>query len=200
MKTLHYLALGTLAVTALLAACGGNDDDASDDDATPRASATARATRPAASATADNATATPEAAATATPEAPPPVNSAATPATAPPPPPQAPAPTSTPIPPPPPPPSVQPQSLRIVANRTTFAPTQLTASAASAITVTLDNQDAGVVHDIIIYTPAGAIAAQTAMFAGPAQQSATFTASGPGNHFFKCSLHPQQMTGSIAIS
>jgi plastocyanin len=97
------------------------------------------------------------------------------------------------------PPVVQPQALTIVARATKFSPSQLTAIAGATITVTLDNQDAGITHDLIIYTPSGATAAQTPAFAGPAQQSTTFTPGAVGNYFFKCSLHPVAMTGAISI-
>jgi plastocyanin len=64
--------------------------------------------------------------------------------------------------------------------------------------VTLDNQDT-IAHDLIVYTPAGGIAAQTDPIVGPAQASSSFTPSGPGNFFFKCSLHPQSMIGTIVV-
>jgi len=195
MKTLRFLIPAMLTLTAILAACGGNSDASSpDDSATRQPSATARATQEAPAATPTtatndpNPTDTPVAVATATPRAQQPVNSAPTP------PPPPPAPTNTPV-----PPAVAPQALTIVAKGAKFNPAQLSANTGASVTVTLDNQDAGIQHDIIIYSPSGATAGQTAAFAGPAQQSATFTPTAAGNYFFKCSLHPITMTGSISI-
>jgi len=195
MKMLRAAVPALLAVTLVIAGCGGDAD--TDSSTTPAASATSLATRSAPRVTpgsdgAPTAPAdTPAPAPTATPPQARPGNSLPT--QAPPPPP--PAPTNTPV----PPPVAQPQALTIVASGARFVSTQFTAAVGSAISVTLDNQDAGIAHDLIVYTPSGAVAAQTAAFAGPGQQSAAFTPAVPGNYFFKCSLHPLTMTGAIIV-
>jgi plastocyanin len=196
MKTLSFLVPATLVLGAALAACGG-DSNADSRTSTPEPSATARAATPAPSATV--AVETPETAPTEAPAA-----ATATPATghsqggqptAPPPPPP-PAATNTPVPLPP----AQGQFLTIAAKDTRFNPSQLTAHNGGTVTVTFDNQDAGVAHDLIVYTPAGGIAGQSPVISGPAQATFSFTPSGGGNYFFKCSLHPQYMTGTIAVA
>jgi plastocyanin len=81
-----------------------------------------------------------------------------------------------------------------------FNPGRLSARADAPVAVTFDNQDASVNHDLVIYSPAGGIAAQADVITGPAQESISFTPSGAGNYAFKCSLHPQTMYGTIAIA
>jgi plastocyanin len=70
----------------------------------------------------------------------------------------------------------------------------------SAITIAFDNQDAGVAHDLVVYAPGGAVVAQSAVITGPSQTTVTFTPGAAGNYPFKCSLHPQTMTGSLAVA
>ena len=199
MKTLRFLVPATLVLGAALAGCGGSDSNAQPESTTtPRASATARLTPAAPSATA--AIETPQtapteapAAATATPVAGQPQGGQPT---MPPPPP--PAATNTPVPPPPPPP--QGQFLAIAAKDTRFNPSQLGVQNGGTVTITFDNQDAGVAHDLIVYSPAGGIAGQSPVIVGASQATFIFTPSGAGNYFFKCSLHPQYMTGTIAVA
>jgi plastocyanin len=197
MKTLSFLVPATLVLGAALAACGGSDSNAqSQPTTTPRASATTRVTPLAPSATAaveTPATAPTEAPAAATPTPATGHAQGGQPTTAPPPPP--PAATSTPVPPP-----AQGQFLTIAAKDTRFNPSQLAAHNGGTLTVTFDNQDAGVAHDLIVYTPAGGIAGQSPVISGPAQSTFSFTPSVAGNYFFKCSLHPQYMTGTIAVA
>jgi plastocyanin len=192
MKTLSILLPAMIAATAILVACGRDNAGSSDNDATPQATATVRATQvaPTATATAGELQAPPTksaAAPTSTPIPQQPVGQAPT-QPAPPP-----APTNTPV------RILESQALAIVAKGTKFIPTQLAAASGSSITITYDNQDDGIAHDLIVYTPSGAIAAQTPAFAGVAQQFAKFTPGGPGNYFFKCSLHPLTMTGAINV-
>jgi plastocyanin len=66
--------------------------------------------------------------------------------------------------------------------------------------VTLDNRDAGVAHDIVLYAPDGAEVASTSVFTGPGSETTSFTASSPGRYAFKCSVHPREMTGAITVS
>jgi plastocyanin len=85
----------------------------------------------------------------------------------------------------------------VVAHNTAFAPTAITLPAGAQITLTLDNQDAGTAHDIVIYNPSGGILAQTDIAIGPVMSSVGFTLGAPGTYAFKCSVHPQQMNGGI---
>lgn len=87
--------------------------------------------------------------------------------------------------------------MTVVAKNTTFSPTAITLPAGAQINLTLDNQDAGTAHDIVIYNPDGSVLAQTDIAIGPVQSSVSFTLGAPGTYAFKCSVHPQQMNGRI---
>lgn len=91
------------------------------------------------------------------------------------------------------------QSLTVIAKGVKFLPNALSASAGATLHLTLDNQDDGVSHDIVIYAPSGTKLAATDAAAGPIQQPLTFAVDGAGRYAFKCSLHPLQMTGMIAV-
>ena len=108
-----------------------------------------------------------------------------------------PPPTTAPPPPPPPPPAEQ--SLTIVAKDVTFSPSPLTARAGGVLQLTLDNQDTGVEHDIVLYDASGAVAGATDPAMGPVRQTLTLTLGAPGRYAFKCSVHPQTMRGVLAV-
>lgn len=78
-----------------------------------------------------------------------------------------------------------------------FHPSDLTASA-GPVTVTLDNRDAGVQHDLQLYGPSNAPAGSTAVIVGPAVASLTFDAA-PGSYRFACTVHPLQMRGVLTV-
>ena len=103
--------------------------------------------------------------------------------------------TPTPVPPPPP----AEQSLTVVAKDVKFVPNSLSATAGGVLHLTLDNQDAGVPHDMVLYAPSGAVAGAIGMATGPAVQTMTVTLGAPGRYAFKCSVHPTTMNGSIAV-
>ena len=178
-----------LTLAALAAGCCSGGSRAVTPTAGPARTATlpAPSQTPAASPAALAATApTPAPSSTSAPAPPPP----ARPAT-PPPPPPAPA-SPTPAAPP------RPTTLTLVAHGLQFSATSLSAAAGAPLTIALDNQDVGVQHDIVVYTPAGAVAASTAVTTGPARASLTFTPQ-RGVYPFKCSVHPQQMNGALTV-
>jgi plastocyanin len=185
------LALGCIAMLAALAACGG-DSAAITSGGTPT---TAPRTAPATTATAaapprSAATPTIEAAQpSATTQAPPPA-AVGTPTA---------APTSAPPPPTQAPPLPAAQSLTVIAKGVKFVPNALSAAAGATLHLTLDNQDDGVTHDIVIYAPSGAKLAASDAAAGPIRQPLTLEALAAGRYAFKCSVHPQTMTGTIAV-
>jgi plastocyanin len=184
-------------LSALAAACGGGGDA---EEKTPTSTSQAGgATATSVSATPTlEAQATPTAAAAVDPTQPP-----APPTTAPPPPttgpaqptqPPAPPPTQAPPPPPPPPSGT---SLTIAAINTKFSPTGGTIAVGGLVTVTFNNQDDGVSHDIVFYAPGGAQVAASDIFPGVASRIVTFTPSVAGSYSFKCSVHPRDMTGVL---
>lgn len=86
----------------------------------------------------------------------------------------------------------------IVAKDIKFAPTTATVPAGASVTLTLDNQDATVSHDLQVFGPGGNIVAQTAIAVGPNTRSTTFTL-GAGSYPFRCSVHPREMTGVLVV-
>jgi plastocyanin len=185
--------IGAALSAAILAACGGGDSG--DADPTPTSPArTASATpRTEASATPEPSAATTEPAPAASATSAPPQPSATTP------PGQPPAPTlpppAPPTPPPPPPPPAS--GITIVARDIAFIP-EVARGTAGPVSITLDNQDAEVPHDIVVYNSSGGEVARTEIFNGPARATVTFDAA-PGRYAYKCSVHPQQMTGVLTL-
>jgi plastocyanin len=95
-----------------------------------------------------------------------------------------------------------PVNVTVVAKNILFDPRSIRASAGAQVTVTLDNQDAGVPHDITFYgsrTATGAPIARTETFPGIAQRTVTFTAPAAGNYAFRCTVHPDTMTGTLQV-
>lgn len=200
-NTLSALALAALAASF---ACGGG---ASSDNATPTATTSARtATAVAGSLTSQAMTPTKTAAeATATlvpvveptsPPAPEPTSPPPPPAqpTSPPPPPPPPPPTE----PPPPPPPPATQSLTIAAQDIAFVPASSTLAIGVPATITFDNRDAGVRHDLEIYGPNGFVG-KTSVIIGPATDAMSFTPTVPGTYTLQCSVHPRIMHGTIVV-
>src|SRR3954447_8688749 len=102
----------------------------------------------------------------------------------------------------PPPPPGGPVSVTLVAKNLSFDKRTIVASPGGDVTVTLDNQDGGVAHNVSFYTNKGA---GTKIFVGtlttgPAKVDEKFKApSGPGNYYFRCDAHPDQMTGTFSV-
>ena len=112
------------------------------------------------------------------------------------------------------PPSAQPTSapgggpsggtvLQLTASNLTFSPRSLTAPPNTSITVRMNNQDAGVLHNFAVYRSSQASQANQIFVGdldpGPATKDYTFTTPGPGNYFFRCDVHPDTMTGTFAV-
>jgi plastocyanin len=67
------------------------------------------------------------------------------------------------------------------------------------VTIRLDNQDAGVQHDIVVFDPGATKVVGTEIGVGPVMQETSFTPMDPGRYAFKCTVHPQQMFGVINV-
>ena len=90
----------------------------------------------------------------------------------------------------------------MVAKDIQFSPRAIKAGVGVEVTVTLDNQDAGVLHNISFYDSpqASNVILEGELIAGVATVVETFTApSSPGSYFFRCDVHPDQMTGSLIV-
>jgi plastocyanin len=98
-------------------------------------------------------------------------------------------------------PSVSGPSVQVSAQSLKFSPTDLTAPAGQAFTIVFRNDDAGVPHNVAIYTDSSA---SSSLFVGdiatgPTTANYQVPALDAGSYFFRCDVHPQ-MTGSIKAS
>jgi plastocyanin len=95
-----------------------------------------------------------------------------------------------------------PTVVTIVAQSLKFDKNTITANAGLDVTVTLENRDAGVPHNVAFYTNRSA--AQKIfggeLITGVSSETFTFPAPGaPGNYFFRCDAHPDTMTGTFIV-
>lgn len=114
---------------------------------------------------------------------------------------------TTPTPPPPtaaPSPSGSPVAgvvLELVAANSLFDLEELEAPAGS-ITIRLDNQDSGVVHNVSVFpgsAAAGDPLAFTELETGPVQQELVVELQ-PGEYHYQCDAHPTTMKGTLTVS
>ncbi|MEX2246539.1 MAG: cupredoxin domain-containing protein [Dehalococcoidia bacterium] len=109
-------------------------------------------------------------------------------------------PAGTPTPAPTPP--ADAQQLDLVGFNLAFEQEELTADAASAITITFDNQDEGVEHNVVFFDGPDDEAeriAETAVEVGPIVQTLTFGPLEPGGYYYHCDIHPTTMTGELTV-
>ncbi|MFN2590844.1 MAG: cupredoxin domain-containing protein [Actinomycetota bacterium] len=90
----------------------------------------------------------------------------------------------------------------VVAKGLAFQPTEVTAPGGGQVTISLDNQDSGLLHNIHVFR--GEDATAPSLFAGPiitgpAKQEYSFAAPPPGAYFFHCDVHPN-MTGTLNVT
>ena len=84
----------------------------------------------------------------------------------------------------------------IAALNIAFDPTEVTAPADAAFTLSFDNQDAAIPHDVQIKDAAGAVVFKTDVFPGAEQRDYTVPTLAAGAYPFVCSVHPN-MTGTL---
>jgi plastocyanin len=78
----------------------------------------------------------------------------------------------------------------------------ITVKAGAQVTINFNNMDSGVPHNFAAYTDQSAA---TVIFkgdtvTGPGTKTYTFTApTTPGTYFFRCDVHPTQMTGQFIV-
>ncbi len=82
-----------------------------------------------------------------------------------------------------------------------FDTDQMTVPANQEVTVKADNKDSGVLHNWAAYTDKSAktVIARSDLCTGPCTKEVKFTAPAPGEYFFRCDVHPQQMTGKLVV-
>jgi plastocyanin len=96
-------------------------------------------------------------------------------------------------------------ALSISASGIAFSTDCLAAPAGQAFTLAFDNKDAGVPHNVDIYTDSsgtthlGGAKDATDTIIGPAQTTYSVTALKAGSYYFRCDIHPTVMFGTFVV-
>lgn len=92
-------------------------------------------------------------------------------------------------------------NLQISAERIEFNKDQLVAPLDSDVTLQFENNDSGVLHNVAIYQTDSADDEVFVgdLFEGEATRTYEFRTPGPGTYFFRCDVHPDQMTGTFIV-
>ena len=99
--------------------------------------------------------------------------------------------------PPPPPPD---QSVGIIASGITFNVADLNLPAGQENALPFDNRDAGIPHNVSIYTQQGGEALfEGEIITGPAKVDYQVPALDAGSYYFQCDVHPQ-MSGTVNVA
>ena len=93
-------------------------------------------------------------------------------------------------------------TVNLAAKNMAFDKKTLTVPAGALVTIEFDNQDSGIPHNFALYQDSSA--SQTIFkgetINGPKKTTYRFTApSKPGTYFFRCDVHPVQMTGDLVV-
>lgn len=89
--------------------------------------------------------------------------------------------------------------LALVAEDIAFDTTDLQAVAGSSVTITLDNRDDGVPHNLHVEGADGGDAA-TEVASGPVTQELAVSFSTAGEYTYVCDVHPDTMNGTITVT
>jgi plastocyanin len=92
-------------------------------------------------------------------------------------------------------------TVRLVVQDISFDKEQITLTAGAQTTVEFDNKDEGLPHNFALYEDESAATAifQGDTVEGPATTEYTFTAPDAGTYFFRCDVHPTQMSGTAIV-
>lgn len=94
-------------------------------------------------------------------------------------------------------------ALTIVAQNLAFDPEALSAPAGQPVALTMDNQDAGVLHNVSVYADRGFSQPifQGELVTGVTSITYNFDApSTPGTYPFRCDVHPDTMVGQLTVN
>ena len=86
----------------------------------------------------------------------------------------------------------------VTAQNIAFTTTTVTAPAGAAFTLSFDNEDAGIPHDVQIKDASGAEVFKTDVFPGVAKRDYPVPALKAGSYPFACTVHPN-MTGTLTV-
>jgi plastocyanin len=95
-------------------------------------------------------------------------------------------------------PSFSGQSITVVATGLQFQPTQMSLPAGQPLRIVLDNQDAGVPHNIRVFSSDTEIA-KSPTITGTGQTEVRFGPLAAGTYQFACEVHPSMM-GTLTIT
>jgi plastocyanin len=90
--------------------------------------------------------------------------------------------------------------LTLVSLNTLYDKSELHASAGE-VTITHDNQDGGILHNVHVYLGSDATGEDmgaTELEAGPAEQTLTLNLE-PGEYYYVCDAHPATMFGTLIV-
>ncbi|HYM15815.1 MAG TPA: cupredoxin domain-containing protein [Dehalococcoidia bacterium] len=93
-------------------------------------------------------------------------------------------------------------TLTISAQNTLFDKSSLAAPAGQKLTLTFDNKDNGIPHDIQFFKgtdATGPSVGTTAIEAGPVTQTLTFGPLDAGTYYYHCDVHPTTMFGTLTV-
>lgn len=102
------------------------------------------------------------------------------------------------------PPAKQPAepggAIPLVAEGLAFDTPELALPAEGEVVIAFDNKDAGIPHNVAIYTEEGGDPVfQGELVTGPTTVEYRFPAPDPGTYYFQCDVHPQ-MSGSAVVA
>jgi hypothetical protein len=95
--------------------------------------------------------------------------------------------------------------LVLVAKDTTYDKSCLATAANKAFTITFDNRDAGIQHNMVIFTkdpdqnPSAVMVFRGALVIGPAKATYNVPAQVAGTYHFHCEVHPTAMFGALVV-
>ena len=95
--------------------------------------------------------------------------------------------------------------LEITARNTLFDKRSLSAPPNTAVAVRLNNQDAGILHNVAFFRSKSQLAqplvsgARADLVTGIGTTQFSFTTPGPGTYYFHCDVHPDTMNGSFIV-
>ena len=93
-------------------------------------------------------------------------------------------------------------TLQVMAMSSAFDAECLAAPAGKPFTILLDNMDAGIPHNVAIYTDESAATSLFVgeIFSGPDVATSKVPALEAGTYFFRCDVHPTTMTGTFEVA